>query len=161
MVKKKKKPASKESGDKVLKKLDKSFEDDVPLSAIANKDSKKSSLEEDLPLSKILSTPQIVESKSETSMTNIKPVSTHTTVLTSNTLLLTTSVAVTNAVTAATKANSTTMEGVKPTVTKVESPLPPGLGDDILGDINKLKVFAESCVKGKFFIPEVNSVLLE
>ena len=48
-----------------------------------------------------------------------------------------------------------------PKPVKVEVPLPPGVNEDILKDINELKLAAQNHVKGKFFTPQHNQILLQ
>lgn len=154
-MKKKKKPTPVASSDKTPQKLNASFEDDVPLAAIA-KESQHTPIEDDVPLSKIISSQQSVttpKSEPETQQKAVTQSSVSAFNMPNSTPGTTTSIII--------KTTPASTEGGKPAVVKVESPLPPGLAEDIMKDIVQLKVFAESCVKGKFFTPEVNSVLLE
>ena len=52
-------------------------------------------------------------------------------------------------------------EGLKNPPVKIESPLPSGLSDDLLVFVKQLNSFASTYNKGKFFTPEVNQVLLK
>lgn len=140
-----------------LAQLNKSYEDDVPLSKIRKssndetiKTEKCSPVDDNVPLAKIITTfassnaNAILAGKPATSSTatgNVTPVLTPSTVCSTGTL-------------------NTPVESMKTTPVKVESPLPEGLSDDLLNDINQLKQFSEVSVKGKFFNAEVNKVLL-
>lgn len=160
-MKKKKVPDNNTKKPKVKSptKLNKSFEDDVPLATIA-----KVSLDvksDDLPLSEIskASTLATVKKETNTDKTNVDVSKTKKT--TSLTLTTTTTAVNGTATSVVTTTATKPSENTKISTTKVKCPLPDGLNDDILEDISKIKVFAESFVKGKFFRPDVNAVLLQ
>jgi len=144
-VKKKKKPNTSQAIKKGKKSslANKSFEDDVPLAALASKSTtsplanttvKDENLLDDLPLSRIVDSKDKCLDNKENG---------------------------TNAFDKVKPSNDNTQA---PTVKDVKNPppLPEGLPDDVLKLIKDLKSYAETCVKGKFFTPPPsNRALLE
>ena len=134
-MKKKKKPSTPQAVKKAKKSsslANKSFEDDVPLAALASKSTTNTSSVkdehlDDLPLSKIVDSKDVKENGTSA----VKP--------------------------STDSAQTPTNKDVKN-----PPPLPEGLSDDVLKLIKDLKSYAETCVKGKFFTPPPeNGVLLE
>ena len=142
LSKKKKKSTSSTSAQPKTDK-NKSFEDDLPLSALACKsttNSKTSSIKsngdskeinDDIPLAKIVVNTKPITGNSATSESE----------------------ATTD------QDKKTKIESLAPP--KLPTPLPPSLSEEGKKLVDQLKACAESCIKGKFFTPEVNKILLE